>query len=385
MKKTAKKIIILTFAAVILGGMTSTSTVYASPKEEDITVSQKLGNAQDELAKINNKISDNTKEKEDLEREIDESKEKIEETKVLLKETEEEILRLRDFAGKNMRAIQLNPQPMTMTILNAALSGRSLTDIVALTESINKIMQTQNENFEKLRDKQGVIETKEKELVSEQKSLLNSEEKLEKTSKELDKEKKEVAAKVKKLQEEVKKEEERAARSTRSVGSPDFSNFNFEDSIYNQQFEISEVSEKVEVAEASLIEPAIELTVGPTVSQSGNRAVVEESFKYLGVPYVWGGKTPSGFDCSGFTSWVFKNAVGYEMHSYTVSQESHGYNVSMSELVPGDLLFWGGAGASYHVAIYIGQGQYIHAPTPGQSVKVTALSDWAPNFAKRVL
>ena len=113
--------------------------------------------------------------------------------------------------------------------------------------------------------------------------------------------------------------------------------------------------------------------------------IIEEAFKYTGIPYVWGGKTPSGFDCSGFTSWVYLHAIGYDMYSYTVSQEAHGREISFGELQPGDLLFWGDRGASYHVAIYIGNGQYIHAPTTGDVVKVGSMSTWAPSFARAIL
>ncbi|WP_143045408.1 C40 family peptidase, partial [Oenococcus oeni] len=72
------------------------------------------------------------------------------------------------------------------------------------------------------------------------------------------------------------------------------------------------------------------------------------------IPYVWGGSTTAGFDCSGLVSYVYQHAAGITLPHYTVSQESYVSKHSVSQAKPGDLLFWGSAGATYHVAIYIG-------------------------------
>lgn len=116
-------------------------------------------------------------------------------------------------------------------------------------------------------------------------------------------------------------------------------------------------------------------------------AVLNEAEKYLGIPYVWGGKDPSGFDCSGLVSWVYRYALGMDFIAYTVSQEVLGQEVSLSDLEMGDLLFWGDSGASHHVAIYIGGGQYIHAPQTGEVVKVANLdfANFSPDFARRLI
>lgn len=121
----------------------------------------------------------------------------------------------------------------------------------------------------------------------------------------------------------------------------------------------------------------------PGPAANGN-AVVSEAYKHLGKPYVWGAKGPGSFDCSGFTSYVYRQAAGKEIGGWTVPQESAGTQISLSQLQPGDLVFWGSRGATYHVGIYVGGGQYIHAPQPGENVKVTSISDWSPAFGVRV-
>jgi cell wall-associated NlpC family hydrolase len=101
--------------------------------------------------------------------------------------------------------------------------------------------------------------------------------------------------------------------------------------------------------------------------------VVAIAMRYLGVPYVWGGASPGGFDCSGFVMYVYAQ-VGVSLPHYTGAQWSMGVPVARSDLEPGDLVFFDGLG---HVGIYIGGGQFIHAPHTGTVVQISSLdSGW---------
>lgn len=112
-----------------------------------------------------------------------------------------------------------------------------------------------------------------------------------------------------------------------------------------------------------------------SVSISAKRqSVLNYAAQFLGVPYVYGGSTPSGFDCSGFTSYVFKNTVG-SIPRVAQAQYDATTRVSRDDLLPGDLVFFGSSTSSIsHVGIYVGSNQFIHAPTTGDVVKYSSLT-----------
>jgi cell wall-associated NlpC family hydrolase len=106
--------------------------------------------------------------------------------------------------------------------------------------------------------------------------------------------------------------------------------------------------------------------------------------RYLGTPYVWGGASPSGFDCSGLVVYVFSQ-VGVSLPHSTYAMWNVGVPVSYDQLQAGDLVFFDGLG---HMGIYIGGGMFIHSPHTGDVVKVSSLSGWYSSSyvgARRVL
>jgi cell wall-associated NlpC family hydrolase len=104
----------------------------------------------------------------------------------------------------------------------------------------------------------------------------------------------------------------------------------------------------------------------------GHPQAASIALQYLGVPYVWGGASPSGFDCSGLVMYVY-GRLGISLPHYTVAQWSATEPISMSQIQPGDLVFFDGLG---HVGIYIGNGQFVHAPHTGTVVQIASLSGY---------
>jgi cell wall-associated NlpC family hydrolase len=107
-------------------------------------------------------------------------------------------------------------------------------------------------------------------------------------------------------------------------------------------------------------------------SIASSDAVVAYASNFLGVPYVWGGTSPSGFDCSGLVQYVYAH-FGIDLPRTSQEQQTVGTSVSRDELQPGDLVFFGSP--AYHVGIYVGGGQFINAPKTGDVVKIASLDN----------
>lgn len=130
--------------------------------------------------------------------------------------------------------------------------------------------------------------------------------------------------------------------------------------------------------------PTVSTSTATTTASASASAITSYALTFLGVPYVWGGTTPSGFDCSGLVQYVYSH-FGINLGRTTYTQQYAGTKISVASAQAGDLYFWGSYGSAYHVAIALGGGQYVMAPAPGQNVMTGSVSSYTPSFAVRVL
>jgi len=118
--------------------------------------------------------------------------------------------------------------------------------------------------------------------------------------------------------------------------------------------------------------------------QTLGQQVVEKAKQYIGTPYVYGGTTPAGFDCSGFVKYVYSH-FGVNLNRVAAAQTQNGYAVSASAMMPGDILcFTNGGRSGYigHVGIYVGDGNFIHSPRTGYTVCIESLA--ATSYGNRI-
>ena len=139
-----------------------------------------------------------------------------------------------------------------------------------------------------------------------------------------------------------------------------------------------------------LIEASQAAAAGDKEPTGRIQALLQRAMGLLGTPYRWGGTSPdSGFDCSGLVNYVFRTTLGIELPRVSREMASNGEKVERAALTAGDLVFFGRRGSRVdHVGIYVGNGQFVHAPRTGRDVTVSNLDTgyWANRFlqARRV-
>ena len=131
---------------------------------------------------------------------------------------------------------------------------------------------------------------------------------------------------------------------------------------------------------------SLSTTDDPTTANSATaldgKGLIAYASTFLGVPYLWTGTTPKGFDCSGFTQYVYAH-FGITIGRNTIAQESAGKASTMAKAKVGDLLLYGSAGATHHVTMYIGDGKMIEAPHTGANVRIRTID--TPQFVRHIV
>lgn len=115
-------------------------------------------------------------------------------------------------------------------------------------------------------------------------------------------------------------------------------------------------------------------TINGSTDTSKGKEVVNYALQLLGKPYSYGANGPNAFDCSGLTQYVY-GECGFDLSRTTYTQVEQGTEVDRSSLIPGDLVFFNTYGSISHVGIYIGNGEFVHAPRTGKPVMISFLDD----------
>lgn len=414
-KKVLQALLIstITLSATALPMVASADTVDNKVSVQDKKINElkeKENAAAKELAGIQSSISSIKAEASQLQTEQASLGKEITKLSGEIKNLEQRIAK-RDAAIKEQaRSAQVDSASSTM--LDVVMESDSISDAVTRVMAASKLVSANNDLMAQQKEDMTAVETKKDQTETKSASLQKNAVELEakkgeledqelqqtivvsgiSAEKETEQSKKDAFLKEKqeaeKKREEQTKAAEKAAKPVESISKDTKSTSNVGGTAAINPGTVAptpapEQPQQPQQPSNPAPDPTPAQPSNPAPSANGN-AIVAEAYKHIGKPYVWGAKGPGSFDCSGFTSYVYRNAAGREIGGWTVPQESAGSRVSFSSLQAGDLLFWGGAGSTHHVAIYVGGGQYIHAPSPGQSVMVQSMSAWSPDFAVRV-
>ncbi|MCR1952267.1 MULTISPECIES: C40 family peptidase [unclassified Clostridium] len=397
---------------VMAGALTITSVtpVFATPNQEVIENQQKYDDINkkiediqgkiyglnEQIAPLEEKVNNNQKQMDSIKDEIENTKKEIETSKVDISEKEEVL-------GKRLRELyKSGGQGSYLTLL---FSADSFSDLISKLDSATRLVNIDKKIVKDLVDKKEKLDEKVTSLEEKSNEIAKINEETKKVLAESEGKKKEQEALVADAKaEQAKFDEEFLSVAERSLVEPQLAILESSSSITELQSAISQLrsirdnqlkspivteeinnaieAAKVKVEELQAQENAASIPnrgPGSGSSATGN-AIVDFAYGYIGRPYVFGATGPDSFDCSGFTSFVFRNAAGIDITRTTYTQINVGTPVSYGELQPGDLVFTYG---SDHVGIYVGGGQYIHAPQPGDYVKVSPVTSFYA--ARRVL
>lgn len=266
-----------------------------------------------------------------------------------IKNAEDQIKNEQTLLNERIRVTYMNG---TSVYLEIMLSSKSLSDLLDRIEMIEKIIEFDRKLISSLKEEKQEIVQKELELENKNKQLAALQQ-----------------DNVDKLN-ELKSKKSQQASLIRSLE-------------YKQRYYASRISQYQQMVTATRKQIQAIQNKYKHVSTSvySSNAVVAYALKFLGTRYVWGGTDPSGFDCSGFTQYVYAH-FGISIPRTSSAQSSFGDDVSRGNLMPGDLVFFGSP--VHHVGMYVGNNLFIEAPRTGDVVKISPLDRSDYSGARRV-
>lgn len=378
-KTTAKRIAAASLSLALLFQATPS---FAAP-----TYDEQIETLESKIKQYDNKIIESMEKVEALNKEVDAAKERVEETKVEIANLEESYNRAVELSKERIANIQMNGSAQ-FNFIEIVLTSEGISDFVQKTTALMTIMSSDKQLAETLTAKQEELEAKQNQLETDLALIETNQAEAKAEQAEIEKDKDAVQTELKNVEAAKKQAEEAAARQAELARQQqEAAATQNEQASSNTTVTITESnsSNNSSSSNSSNSSNTQTSTSGSTSTATGSasaQAIIAEAKKYLGVPYVWGGTTPSGFDCSGFTSYVFRKS-GISLPRTSRAQQNIGTQVSLSNVQPGDLVFMGKP--AYHVGIYIGGGQWIHAPQTGDVVKIASFNPSKFSSATRVL
>lgn len=363
-KKTVSLILALALSISCIG-----TTVFADPnttyQQELETNTNNYKSAQEKVDEIeaairavNSEMEDLDIKIQDLNTQIGETETKLEESNNKVKETEENIEKEDKLFSQRMRSMYMNGMSSYVDVI---LDSKGVSDLFSRLSNVATIIKYDNNVMSDLNDLKTSLQEEKAKIEDEKANLVALKEE----------------ADVQESALAEKKEEHKQALEVAENNRDLFlaAKEQTEQQIAEATAQIeSMTSEGTSTSRPSRGDSASSNTTAPSAEGT---SLVGYAYKFLGTPYQWGGNGPNTFDCSGFTSYVFR-AFGISLARTAAGQQSGGTPVSRSELQPGDLVFFGSP--AYHVGIYVGNDCYIHAPQDNDVVKISSMS-YANNFS----
>lgn len=369
-------------------------------EEQREAIKSNLSEAESQIADVLIDLEDLNKEIDKVTNALEQNQKQLNDTKVHISEKEDEVVQLEEeivaleeiiekrYDILKERAVSYQQSGGEISYLEVIFGSKSFNEFISRVSAVNKItesdtalMKRQEEDKNAVEEKQTAVlakldELKDTELEINGIVALIKDQKAENESKKEELKNKETELLA--MQEELQIEDARFASLEKDI-----------DASLRAALEpapdVAVASASVNTDDSSDLTTLSKETSTRTNTGSGSiSTAMNAGFSYLGTPYVWGGKTPSGFDCSGFVSWAFAQA-GISIPSSTSGLAGTGTKVSASNMQPGDIVFFNTYKTNGHVGIYLGGGKFIGAQnSTGLAVADMSSGYWADHFSGHV-
>lgn len=395
-------ITVATLAGVGVSGVAAT-TVKADDDKSSLTAKndallKQIQTANEKTAKLSNDVSNKALDIKNAEEKISASQAKIASYNQQIVKAQVEVGKRKDNLKEQLISLQkqVGNSVTGNVYFDFVLNSNSLSDLVGRSLTVNKLSQASADALQAVKDSQAKVKALQTEQEAKQETLVATKSQLESDKAKIESLKSDAEKSASDLQQTLEANKDKlaqlaasedaakAAAATAAVAATPSATSTSTASSSAASSSAASSSANTSTTSASSSASASQAPASNTssVSVSGG-SIASNAAKYIGVPYVYGGTSPSGFDCSGLIYYAAKEA-GINLPRTSQAQSTLGSYVSVSDLQAGDLVFWGGVGSAYHVGIYIGGGQYLHAPAPGQSVTIQSMAYFAPSFGRRL-
>jgi len=360
----------------------------------DLTEAEsKIADVLADLEKLNEEIEKVNKALKENQKQLDKTQADIKDTEAEVKALESEIAELEAAIEKRHdilkeRAVAYQKSGGDISYLEVIFGSQNFSDFISRVSAVNKITESDSALIEKQEADKSAVEEKQNKVIEKLDELKEMEVELEGIITLVEDQK--AANEDKKA--ELKDKEEDLLALKEELQMEDSNLASLEDDV-QASIEAAREAERQEAQEAVATTNSAESSEeGEESGQSDSRpaasgnlsTAINAGFAHLGTPYVWGGKTPSGFDCSGFVSWAFAQA-GISIPSSTSALAGVGTKVSPSNMQPGDIVFFNTYKTNGHVGIYLGGGKFIGAQSStGLAVADMSSGYWADKFSGHV-
>ncbi|GAF41445.1 hypothetical protein FC83_GL003077 [Agrilactobacillus composti DSM 18527 = JCM 14202] len=364
--------------------VTTAQQALAINAQQGQDLQHQLQDQQDKVTRLNNAVANKTLDLQQAQGKLTANEAELQALGQRIKATKVDIGQLRaDLRGQLVQLQQRNQKSSLGNVYaDYVLGGQDIAEIVTRALAVRKIQQVTRSALQTLQQAQTKLTTLKSTQQDQQAELVAQKSKLQADKTQLDQAQAAALAQQTQLQVQL--------AANQSMTQP------LQDQLQQAQqrqaaIEAAAIAQR-QAEDAAVADAGSEGTTSATYTKvldanltpaAAKNEIIQNALQFLGVPYVWGGTTPSGFDCSGLVQYCYRMA-GRSIPRVSQDQSAQGHNVSLGQVEPGDLLFWGGVGTAHHVAIYLGNGEYIHAPQPGENVKIGTMAWFRPDFARRI-